>query len=78
MSGLTDTAVKDCLDVEASGSYNAATVKSKKRFCQEQKRKMRTNEKFSSMFNDRKMEIIGGDKNGEDLLFFWFITPKIP
>uniref|UniRef100_A0A671NU10 Uncharacterized protein n=1 Tax=Sinocyclocheilus anshuiensis TaxID=1608454 RepID=A0A671NU10_9TELE len=69
VSGLTDTAVKDCLDVEASGSYNAATVKAKTYFCQEQKRKMRTNEKFRSMFNDRKMEIIGGDKNGEDLLF---------
>ncbi len=69
MSGLTDTAVKDCLDVEASGSHNAATVKAKKYFCQEQKRKMHSNEKFSSMFNDREMEIIGGDKNGEELLF---------
>uniref|UniRef100_A0A673KG25 MACPF domain-containing protein n=1 Tax=Sinocyclocheilus rhinocerous TaxID=307959 RepID=A0A673KG25_9TELE len=46
-----------------------STVKAEAHFCQEQKRKMRTNEKFSSMFNDRTMEIIGGDKNGEDLLF---------
>uniref|UniRef100_A0A8C2HGL6 Perforin-1-like n=1 Tax=Cyprinus carpio TaxID=7962 RepID=A0A8C2HGL6_CYPCA len=58
VSGLTDTAVKDCLDVEASGSYSAATVK-----------KMGTNEKFSSMFSERQTEIIGGNINGEDLLF---------
>ncbi|KAF4100165.1 perforin-1-like [Onychostoma macrolepis] len=69
MSGLTDAAVKDCLDVEASGSHKGATMTAETHFCQEQKKKMHTNEKFSSMFNDRKMEIIGGDKNGEDLLF---------
>ncbi|XP_073678570.1 perforin-1-like [Garra rufa] len=65
MSGLTDTAVKDCLDVEASGTYKAATS----HFCQELKKKKSINQKFSSMFNDRQMEIIGGNVNGEDLLF---------
>uniref|UniRef100_A0A672KQE3 Perforin 1 n=1 Tax=Sinocyclocheilus grahami TaxID=75366 RepID=A0A672KQE3_SINGR len=69
MSGLTDTAVKDCLDVEASGSYSVATVKAEAHFCQEQKKKMGTNEMFSSMFNERQTEIIGGNINGEDLLF---------
>uniref|UniRef100_A0A673GU38 Perforin 1.2 n=1 Tax=Sinocyclocheilus rhinocerous TaxID=307959 RepID=A0A673GU38_9TELE len=54
VSGLTDTAVKDCLDVDASGSYNVATLNAKTHFCQEQK---------------KKMEIIGGNINGEDLLF---------
>ncbi|XP_048057810.1 perforin-1-like isoform X2 [Megalobrama amblycephala] len=69
LSGLTDTAVKDCLDVEASGSYNAATVKTESHFCKEQKKKMGTNQKFSTMFNERQTEIIGGNINGEDLLF---------
>ncbi len=69
MSGLTDTAVKDCLDVEASGSYNAVTLKTEAHFCREQKKKMGTSEKFSSMFNERQTEIIGGNINGEDLLF---------
>ncbi|KAF4100166.1 hypothetical protein G5714_018362 [Onychostoma macrolepis] len=69
MSGLTDTAVKDCLDVEASASYYIATVKAEAHFCQEQKKKMGTNEMFSSMFNERQTEIIGGNINGEDLLF---------
>ncbi|XP_073677353.1 perforin-1-like [Garra rufa] len=69
VSGLTDTAVKDCLDVEASGSYSVATVKAEAHFCKEKKKKMGTNEKFSSMFNERQTEIIGGNINGEDLLF---------
>uniref|UniRef100_A0A673KLA1 Perforin 1 n=1 Tax=Sinocyclocheilus rhinocerous TaxID=307959 RepID=A0A673KLA1_9TELE len=69
VSGLTDTAVKDCLDVEASGSYSVATVKAEAHFCQVQKKKMGTNEMFSSMFNERQTEIIGGNINGEDLLF---------
>ncbi|XP_050992560.1 perforin-1 [Labeo rohita] len=69
VSGLTDTAVKDCLDVEASGSYSVVTVKVEAHFCQELKKKMGTNEKFSSMFSERQTEIIGGNINGEDLLF---------
>ncbi|KAL1255693.1 hypothetical protein QQF64_013754 [Cirrhinus molitorella] len=69
MSGLTDTAVKDCLDVEASGSYKGATLTAKAHLCNELKKKMGKNEKFSSMFNERQTEIIGGNINGEDLLF---------
>ncbi len=30
---------------------------------------MGTNEKFSSMFNERQTEITGGNINGEDLFF---------
>ncbi|XP_039536552.1 perforin-1-like [Pimephales promelas] len=69
VSGLTDTAVKDCLDVEASASYSVVTVKAESHFCKEKKKKMGTNEKFSSMFSERQTEIIGGNINGEDLLF---------
>ncbi|XP_052440641.1 perforin-1-like [Carassius gibelio] len=69
VDGLTDTAVKDCLDVEASGSYYGVTVKTEAHFCKGLKKKMGTNEKFSSMFSERQTEIIGGNINGEDLLF---------
>ncbi|XP_036421363.1 perforin-1-like [Colossoma macropomum] len=69
MSGLADTAVKDCLDVEASGTYNGATLRAEFKHCQALKKKMNTDEKFSSMFNDRQTEITGGNVNGEDLLF---------
>ncbi len=69
MSGLTYTAVKDCLDVEASVSIKGVTLKREAHFCREKKKEMGTNEKFSSMFNERQTEIIGGNINGEDLLF---------
>nr|XP_055074931.1 perforin-1-like isoform X1 [Misgurnus anguillicaudatus] len=69
MSGLTDTAVKDCLDVEASGIIKGVDVAAETRFCEEAKKKMRTDQKFSNMFNERQKEIIGGNINGEDLLF---------
>ncbi|KAL6457552.1 hypothetical protein MHYP_G00345150 [Metynnis hypsauchen] len=69
LSGLTETAVKDCLDVEASGTYKSVTLNTESKYCQNLKRKMNTNEKFSSMFSDRQTEIIGGNIHGEDLLF---------
>ncbi|XP_015462718.3 perforin-1-like [Astyanax mexicanus] len=69
MSGLTETAVKDCLDVEASGTYKGVTLKAEAQHCQDLKRRMSTNRKFSSMFNERQTEIIGGNINGEDILF---------
>ncbi len=69
MSGLTFTAVKDCLDVEASVSIKEVTLKREAHFCREKKKKMGTSEKFSSMLNERQREIIGGNINGEDLLF---------
>ena len=55
MNGLSDTAVKDCLDVEASGTYKSATLSSESRECQRLKRTMRRNEKFSSMFTERQI-----------------------
>ncbi|KAL6457615.1 hypothetical protein MHYP_G00345780 [Metynnis hypsauchen] len=69
INGLSATAVKDCLDVEASGTYNGVTLKAEFQQCQALKKKMNTDEKFSSVFNDRQTEIIGGNINGEDLLF---------
>ncbi|XP_065149614.1 perforin-1-like [Paramisgurnus dabryanus] len=69
MSGLSDTAVKDCLDLEASGTVYGVTVEAETKFCKEKKKKMGTGQKFSNIFNDRQTEIIGGNINGEDLLF---------
>uniref|UniRef100_A0A8B9K5M3 Perforin-1-like n=1 Tax=Astyanax mexicanus TaxID=7994 RepID=A0A8B9K5M3_ASTMX len=69
MSGLTETAVKDCLDVEASGTYKDVTLAAEAHHCQELKKRLNTNDKFSSMFNERQTEIIGGIVNGEDILF---------
>ncbi|KAL7830162.1 hypothetical protein SRHO_G00312890 [Serrasalmus rhombeus] len=69
LSGLSDTAVKDCLDVEASGTHNGVTLSAEFKHCQALKKKMSTDENFSSMFNERQTEIVGGKINGEDLLF---------
>ncbi|XP_066531309.1 perforin-1-like [Hoplias malabaricus] len=69
LSGITDTAVKDCLDVEASGMYKSATLNAENRYCQQLKNKMNTNAKFSSMFSERQTEIVGGNINGEHIFF---------
>ncbi|XP_073714054.1 perforin-1-like [Misgurnus anguillicaudatus] len=69
MSGLTDTAVKDCLDVEASGIIKGVNVAAETHFCKEKKKKMGASQKFSNIFSERQTEIIGGNINGEDLLF---------
>lgn len=69
MSGLSDTAVKDCLDAEASATIEIVTIKAEMHFCREKKKKMGTDQQFSNMFNERQTEIIGGNINGEDLLF---------
>ncbi|NP_001304689.1 perforin-1.2 precursor [Danio rerio] len=69
IGGLSDTAIKDCLDVEASGIYKALTVEAETRLCRELKQKLGTNLKMSSKFSERQTEIIGGNINGEDLLF---------
>uniref|UniRef100_A0AAY5ETW3 Perforin 1.2 n=1 Tax=Electrophorus electricus TaxID=8005 RepID=A0AAY5ETW3_ELEEL len=69
MDGLTDTAAKDCLDVEASGTYQGVTLKTEFSHCQELKKKLNIKETFSSMFDDRQTEVTGGNINDEDLLF---------
>ncbi|KAG9355274.1 hypothetical protein JZ751_000112 [Albula glossodonta] len=70
MSGLTDTVVKDCLDVEASATFaQTASVKTEFHHCQELKKKLGTSASFSSMFSDRHSEVVGGRIDGADLLF---------
>ncbi|KPP57864.1 perforin-1-like [Scleropages formosus] len=70
MSGLTDTAVKDCLDVEASATLSmTAEIKTEFHHCKELKKKFLNNAKFSSMFSDRHYEMVGGIINTADLLF---------
>ncbi|XP_029591238.1 perforin-1 isoform X1 [Salmo trutta] len=70
MNGLTVTEVKDCLDVEASLSYQfSASLTAELHYCNKLKKKLGTNQSFSSMFSDRQSEIKGGIVNGGDLLF---------
>ncbi|XP_036372083.1 perforin-1-like [Megalops cyprinoides] len=70
LDGLTDTAVKDCLDVEASATFvQTPRMKAEFHHCKELKKKMGTKQSFSSMFSDRQSEIVGGKINTADLLF---------
>uniref|UniRef100_A0A3P8PMM3 Perforin 1.2 n=1 Tax=Astatotilapia calliptera TaxID=8154 RepID=A0A3P8PMM3_ASTCA len=70
MNGLTDTDVSDCLSVEASATFaNSARIKAEYEHCQRKKNKLGSNQTFSSSFNERHTEAIGGDIDGGDILF---------
>ncbi|XP_035992516.1 perforin-1-like [Fundulus heteroclitus] len=62
MNGLTATDVSDCLTVEASVNVaNTANVKAMTKHCEAKKSKMGSHQSFSSEFNERITEVIGGD-----------------
>nr|XP_023656927.1 perforin-1-like [Paramormyrops kingsleyae] len=70
LSGLTDTAVKDCLDVEASAVFQQdSTLIINFHHCNELKKKIGHNQTFSSLFSDRHSEVVGGHVSTADLLF---------
>ncbi|XP_037619789.1 perforin-1-like [Sebastes umbrosus] len=78
MNGLSATDVKDCLSVEASASFaNTASIKAMYQHCQAKKKKFVSGQSFSSMFNERNTEVIGGDINGADILFADQSNPNV-
>ncbi|XP_015231285.1 PREDICTED: perforin-1-like isoform X1 [Cyprinodon variegatus] len=65
MDGLTATDVSDCLTVEASATFaNSASVNAMGKHCEAQKKKLSSAQSFSSEFNERITEVIGGDEMG--------------
>ncbi|CAK6969830.1 perforin-1-like [Scomber scombrus] len=78
MNGLSETEVKDCLTAEASASFGEkASMKSTEKFCQKEKNKLDSKQKFSSSFNERTTEVIGGNINGADILFEGQSDPSV-
>nr|XP_046258927.1 perforin-1-like [Scatophagus argus] len=79
MNGLSATEVSDCLSVEASVSFaGSPSIKAMYKRCQAKKKKMLgSNRSFSSTFNERNTEIIGGNINGADILFEGQSDPSI-
>lgn len=70
LSGLSATEVSDCLSVEASASFGgSASVNAMYKNCQAKKKKLSQSQSFSSTFNERETEVIGGNINGADILF---------
>ncbi|XP_053183178.1 perforin-1-like [Scomber japonicus] len=69
MNGLSETEVKDCLSVEASAAFaHPNSNKPMIQHCEAKKKKLSI-PSFSSMFNERTTEVIGGNLVGDDVLF---------
>ncbi|XP_039657053.1 perforin-1-like [Perca fluviatilis] len=78
MSGQSATEVKDCLSVEASASFvNTASIKAEYKHCQAKKKKLGSSQSFSSTFNERTTEVIGGHIYEADILFQGQSNPSV-
>ncbi|XP_051241424.1 perforin-1-like [Dicentrarchus labrax] len=78
MNGLSATEVSDCLSVEASASFaSTASIKAMYEHCQAKKKKLGSNQSFSSAFNERSTEVIGGNINNADILFEGQSDPSV-
>ncbi|XP_061575042.1 perforin-1-like [Cololabis saira] len=76
LSGLTASEVSDCLSVEASVNFaQNAGIKAMYQHCQALKSKL-SGRSFSSLFNERFTEVIGGDQRGL-VLFLGYSNPSI-
>ncbi|XP_068584117.1 perforin-1-like isoform X2 [Cebidichthys violaceus] len=69
LQGISVEEAQMCLEVEASASIKAATIKTETKHCQKDSDKMESKASFSSLFNDRFTEIKGGHTTEPDLLF---------
>ncbi|XP_068590792.1 perforin-1-like [Cebidichthys violaceus] len=70
MSGLSATEVSNCLSVEASANFaSTASIKAEYEHCQAKKKKLASGQSFSSTFNERMTDVIGGNIDGADVLF---------
>ncbi|XP_047433305.1 perforin-1-like [Mugil cephalus] len=78
LKGLSETEVKDCLEVEASASFaSTASVKAMTKHCQQDKKKLGHDQSFSNTFNERSTEVIGGHIDGTDVLFQGQSDPSV-
>ncbi|XP_034146401.1 perforin-1-like isoform X2 [Esox lucius] len=72
LKGYNENEIKDCLEVEASVATHTGTAKvsAKTKFCKNDLKRRVTGDSFSSMFNERFTEVVGGQTDGAtDLLF---------
>ncbi|XP_045902193.1 perforin-1-like isoform X1 [Micropterus dolomieu] len=78
MNGLSATEVSDCLSVEASASFeSSASINATLAHCQAEKKKLGSNQSFSSSFNERITEVTGGNIDGADILFQGQSNPSV-
>uniref|UniRef100_A0A665UPL9 Perforin-1-like n=2 Tax=Echeneis naucrates TaxID=173247 RepID=A0A665UPL9_ECHNA len=70
LKGLSVTEVSDCLSVEASASFvNSASFNARYKNCKNKKKSLLNGNDFSSEFNERNTEVIGGHTDQTDFLF---------
>ncbi|KAJ8008406.1 hypothetical protein DPEC_G00104490 [Dallia pectoralis] len=72
LNGYTENEVKDCLDAEASAATHTRTGDSNAegKFCKKDRKSHNNKASFSSSFNERFTEVVGGQTDGTtDLLF---------
>ncbi|XP_067355368.1 perforin-1-like isoform X1 [Channa argus] len=78
MNGLSATEVSDCLSVEASASFaKTASIKTMYKHCEAEKKKLASGQSFSSTFNERNTEVIGGHIDEADILFEGQSNPSV-
>ncbi|KAM6949660.1 perforin-1-like [Aplochiton taeniatus] len=72
LDGYTETEVKDCLEAEASAASHTgnAELRAETKFCKNDLKKRNSKDSFSSTFNERLTQVVGGQTDGaSDLLF---------
>ncbi|KAJ8008405.1 hypothetical protein DPEC_G00104480 [Dallia pectoralis] len=72
LNGYTENEIKDCLEAEASVATHTGTAEfnAETKFCKNDLKSRNTKDSFSSSFNERFTEVVGGQTDGTtDLLF---------
>uniref|UniRef100_A0A3Q1JLF9 Perforin 1.2 n=1 Tax=Anabas testudineus TaxID=64144 RepID=A0A3Q1JLF9_ANATE len=78
MNGLSATEISDCLSVEASASFaNSASINAMYKHCQAKKKTLGSHQSFSSTYNERNTEVIGGHIDSADILFQSQSNPSV-
>uniref|UniRef100_A0A3B3H6M9 Perforin 1.9 n=1 Tax=Oryzias latipes TaxID=8090 RepID=A0A3B3H6M9_ORYLA len=76
LNGIEVNEVEMCLRVEASATIKGITISSEVQHCQGKKDKLGRKITFSSYFNDRFMEVKGGQTTEPDLIFSASTNPS--
>uniref|UniRef100_A0A3P9M6W4 Perforin 1.9 n=1 Tax=Oryzias latipes TaxID=8090 RepID=A0A3P9M6W4_ORYLA len=76
LNGIEVNEVDMCLRVEASATIKGTTISSEVQHCQGKKDKLGRKITFSSYFNDRFMEVKGGQTTEPDLIFSASMNPS--
>uniref|UniRef100_H2L9L8 Perforin 1.9 n=1 Tax=Oryzias latipes TaxID=8090 RepID=H2L9L8_ORYLA len=76
LNGIEVNEVEMCLRVEASATIKGITISSEVQHCQGKKDKLGRKITFSSYFNDRFMEVKGGQTTEPDLIFSASMNPS--